>query len=246
LTVFYDGQSGKFKDAVYRNRHVRSVKALNDLISGGGHEKRAAGVESKRGAEKPYWAMSKDEYERAAGPGKRWVYHASEDPHAFDQGVQMANVPQNLARQRYEAGDRAEFAPGAGLGKGVYVGDEAHNVDGYGHYLHAFKVPTSHLAVPPEAQGYRPNDVEHHLKQSGTGALLTHDTPASDVVNMGRIRNNGFTGHEVHQLNALREGKPVPEENLSPRLKAYRDRYLAHAADVGQHAKAGNQELVSA
>ena len=180
-------------------------------------------------AGKPYWAMSKDEYEAAPGPGRRWVYHASEDPHAFDDGVHMDRVPNNLARQRYEHGEHAEYAPGNGLGRGVYVGGEAHGVDGYGHFLHAFKVPTSHLAVPPEAQGYRPDDIEHHLKDHN-GALLTHDVAPEDVVNLGRIRNNGFTGHQVHQLNALRAGQSVPEEHLDGKVRDYRDRWLKSEA----------------
>lgn len=163
--------------------------------------------------------MSKEDYEAAAGEGRRWVYHASESPDTFAEGVKMENVPQHLARQRFAAGEPTEFHPGQGVGQGTYVAGEAHEVDSYGHWMHAIAVPTSHLEVPPEAGDYRPTDVEYHLNRGAVGALLTRDVGVEHIVNMGRIRQSGYTGHEVHQINALHGGEHVPDEVLSERVK---------------------------
>lgn len=133
----------------------------------------------------------------------------------------MANVPQHLARQRFAAGEHAEFAPGAGLGQGTYVSGEAHQATGYGHFMHAFAVPPEHLAVPPEANDYRPDDVDYHLNRDAVGALLTRDVAPEHVVNLGRVTHSSFTGHEMHQLNAIRSGEQVPEEHLSDRVKGH-------------------------
>ena len=173
-----------------------------------------------------YARMSPEEYEASAGEGRRWVYHASERADAFKEGVLMANVPQHLARQRFASGTPVEFAPGAGLGQGVYVSGSAQGAEGYGHFMHAFAVPTEHLQVPPElargGEGYRPDDVEYHLdpkRGSGGEALLTHDVERAHVVDMGKITVNGYSGHDLHQLQALRRGEHVPEEHMSDRLK---------------------------
>lgn len=175
----------------------------------------------KLGAQFDFATMSKEDYEASAGEGRRWVYHASSSPDVFAEGVRMENVPRNLARMRFEAGEYAEFAPGAGLGRGTYVGGEAHHVSGYGRFLHALSVPTSHLAVPPEANDYKPDDVEYHLNRDTVGALVTKDVEPEHVVPMGRIRTSSMTGHETHQLNAIREGREIPDEVLSPKVKEH-------------------------
>jgi len=164
--------------------------------------------------------MSSDEYEAAAGEGRRWVYHASESPDTFSEGVKMENVPQHAVRQRYAAGEPTTFAPGAGVGQGTYVTANAYDASGYGHFMHAFSVPTEHIEVPPESMDYKPDDVEYHLGRAGTGGLLTRDVPPDRVVNLGRIKDSVSTGHELHQLNAIRAGESVPEEHIGERLKS--------------------------
>lgn len=166
---------------------------------------------------KPFHEMSAEEFEAHPGPGHRWVYHASESPDSFTDGVHMDRVPNNLARQRFERGEYAEYAPGGGLGKGVYVSHTADGAAGYGHHLWGFEVPTHHLEVPPESAGYRPDDVEHHLR-SHNGALLTHDVPPERVHYLGRTRSAG-TAHQRLQDHALRSGQHVPPEVLDPKVK---------------------------
>ncbi len=176
----------------------------------------------KKRGEQQFHEMSSEEYEAAAGPGRRWVYHASERPDSFAEGVKMTNVPQHLVRQRFAKGEAVNFAPGGGLGQGVYVSGEAWGAEGYGHHMHAFSVPMEHLEVPPELAGHRPDDVQYHLstsRGSGGEALLTHDVAPEHVVNLGRVTVNGYTGHEIHQLNAIRRGEHVPEEHQSDRVK---------------------------
>jgi hypothetical protein len=164
--------------------------------------------------------MSEEEYAEAAGPGRRWVYHAGNDPEAFTHGVRMGNVPQNLARRRYAAGEYAEFAPGAGLGQGTYVGNEPYNISSFGHHQWAFSVPMSHLENPPEARDY--GSVERNLSSAaGTGALLTHDLGRQWIVPMGRTRWSTFTGHQEHQLRAIRQGIHVPEHLQSEKVQDY-------------------------
>ena len=166
--------------------------------------------------------MSKDEYEASAGEGRRWVYHATSRPEHFAEGVKMANVPQNLARQRFAAGEYAEMAPGAGVGQGTYVSGEAWQATGYGHHMLAFSIPhEGHLEVPPEANDYRPDDVNFHLNQDQVGALLTKDVGPEHIASVGRIRTSTHTGHEMHQLDAMRRGEHVPEEHMSDKLKDY-------------------------
>jgi len=166
-------------------------------------------------------SMSKEDYEAAAGPGRRWVYHAGERADQFAKGVRMENVPRNLARMRYEAGEHAEYAPGAGIGKGTYVSGEAWQASGYGHHMFAISVPHGSLSVPPESQGYKPEDVEFHLHKDTVGALLTHDVGPEHVVHMGRVRSSSMTGHETHQANVIRAGGEVPEHLMSPQLKEH-------------------------
>lgn len=171
--------------------------------------------------------MSKDEYEASAGEGRRWVYHATSRPEHFAEGVKMANVPQHMQRQRYQkllAGEDVDvtFAPGAGLGQGTYVSGEHWQATGYGHHMLAISIPhEGHLEVPPEARDYRPDDVNFHLNQDQVGALLTKDVGPEHVHSMGRITHSVFTGHETHQLNAMRRGEHVPEEHVGEKVREH-------------------------
>lgn len=125
-----------------------------------------------------------------------WVYHATDEATAqaiAKDGLSQSNMPQNLARQQYAAGEAATYAPGAGVGQGTYVGGTAYGVEGYGKRIIAMRVKKAALEVPPEsadsALSLGDALAEHN------GALLTHDVPASDIVMLpatGKVPGDSF------------------------------------------------------
>lgn len=119
------------------------------------------------------------------------VYHATE-PDAQQllskYGFNPEDKPQNLARSRYEAGEYAEFAPGAGLERGLYVTGHPNDASGYGHRMLALVVRAGALSAPVEG-GY--TDPLKALMSQGAGAVLKNPVPP------GNIRNFGSDPHKI-------------------------------------------------
>jgi hypothetical protein len=110
-----------------------------------------------------------------------WVFHATGDKATADSmmsdGLRLADLPQNLARQRYAAGEYAEFAPGAGTGQGTYVGGHAAAVEGYGRNVIAMRVQKRDLVKPPEATG----TLGQALADATVGAMVRDVNPSAMV-----------------------------------------------------------------
>ena len=111
------------------------------------------------------------------------VYHATTQAKAkeiTEGGLKITDKPMTLPRRRYEAGEYAEFAPGAGISGGTYVSGNLYNVEGYGNSILAMKVPKGSLKVPPEGRD-RPLDM---ILMDHDGAVVTTDVPASNIINL--------------------------------------------------------------
>jgi len=142
---------------------------------------------------KPAWEMTESEFRALESS---LVYHSTsfeaDYQRLLTEGVRMANVPNNLARQRYESGDYAEFAPGAGVGRGLYVSRPLYHVFGYGRYVVGIEVSMSDLDFPPESDYHRQYGTLESALNSHNGAMIVNDIPASRVHSMAER----FT-HEV-------------------------------------------------
>jgi hypothetical protein len=82
-----------------------------------------------------------------------WAFHGTDDATAdafVREGVDPERKPSTMARRRFEAGEDATFAPGAGLGDGLYVGTDPHNVNGYGRRIVGIKVRKGDVVPSPE------------------------------------------------------------------------------------------------
>lgn len=132
----------------------------------------------KTGAGKPLMDMSRDEFD-ALSP--RLLYHGTNNSSDLDtllnEGVRMSNVPMNLARQRYQAGEYAEFAPGAGAGVGLYASASVWQASQFGRSVVAIEVSPGDYVVPPESEGSK---MEWALTDAN-GVLIVKDIPANRV-----------------------------------------------------------------
>lgn len=165
-------------------------------------------VGSKTAAGKPFAEMDESEFR-----SKKWVYHGTRDAGdlqtLLNQGVRMANVPRNLARMRYEKGEYAEFAPGAGAGHGLYVGN-FYEAQQYGNKVVAIEVHPGDLSLPPESEGWSIEEALNHAN----GALISKDIPASRV----HLVADGFKTHSNDPLamaQAVEKAKHAPKEDLT-------------------------------
>lgn len=139
---------------------------------------------------KGLWELTPDQY-----AARRWVFHGtsrSEDLETLlREGVQMANVPQNPARQRYQRGEYAEYAPGAGVGQGLYVSGSAYTASEYGRHVVAIEIHSdAELALPPESNA---RDLADAWKDHN-GVLVVRDIPADRVFLVGRYLTRYITG----------------------------------------------------
>jgi GNAT superfamily N-acetyltransferase len=83
------------------------------------------------------------------------VYHATTRETAeflMKEGVDPANKPSNLARERFEAGEYAEFAPGRGVSSGFYVAGTPHDASGYGPVTIGIRILAGDLSTTPEQE----------------------------------------------------------------------------------------------
>lgn len=108
--------------------------------------------------------------------GDTTVYHAT-DAHTadfmFHNGVIPQMKPWTLASRRFAAGEKAQFQPGAGVERGIYVGSAPHVVSGFGHVILAMRVPKRWVKVPAELRtlGHHPSDVEGAMETEHGGLV---------------------------------------------------------------------------
>jgi len=102
------------------------------------------------------------------------VYHATDAAtaeHFLKEGIDTDEKPSNLARERFEAGEYAEFAPGRGVGAGLYVGGTPQGVEGYGRVLLAIRTTKGALEASPESKEAG-NPTPGHALVGGDGAMI--------------------------------------------------------------------------
>ena len=127
--------------------------------------------------------------------GDTTVYHATDRETAdfvLENGFIQQMKPWTLASERYSAGEYAEFAPGAGVERGVYVGAGPSIVSGFGPVVLELKVPYEWLEVPAEL-----TSLGH---DSPSGALWTeHGAVIKRSVHPYMIREYGLEDREEHE-----------------------------------------------
>ena len=182
------------------------------------------------------------------------VHHSTRREDA-DQILKDGVIPQikpwTLASRRYAAGERAEFSPGAGIERGVYVAEEG-STEGFGQVTLAFTVPVSWLRVPAELRalghGNTESDAEGALKTEH-GAYISEGIPPSAIQEVTRSASKSFAQRygtvDAIGVNAFCEA--VAERSLTPLdklAKAYSDATEAHSDQVTElslHAYARDQ-----
>jgi hypothetical protein len=116
-----------------------------------------------------------------------WLFHANSypDTHAgfIRNGIDPAVKPPSLARQRYLSGEQATFAPGSGVGAGLYVSYRPSDVGGYGRHLIAVHVRKGDVAVPPEQANLGATDAAQALRV-GDG-IVNVPIPPENIVEVG-------------------------------------------------------------
>jgi len=120
-----------------------------------------------------------------------WVFHSTDQATAatfMESGLKAADKPQNLAM----LGD-AEFAPGRGVGQGLYVGGDLTAIPSSRVYL-ALRVRRSDLTASPEAVDLGFTEPGGAL--TSQGALITRDIEPGEfhqIVPEGRSPRGGLT-----------------------------------------------------
>lgn len=144
-----------------------------------------------------------------------WVWHATDNKTAEQlarTGLNPTGKPSNLARQQYEQGQYAEFAPGRGLSRGTYVAGTPQDVSGMGTNMLGIKVRVGDLEVPPEQQALGVTSGVHALASGD--AVITKPVAPTDIIHFGRSNRYPASAHEELIRHALEQGKPVPANVL--------------------------------
>jgi hypothetical protein len=148
-----------------------------------------------------------------------WVFHATDRKTAdrfLSKGIHPVEKPGNSAMYSYEQGDSAEFAPGRGLGRGLYVGPSPQDVSGFGRVILAIKTNFRQLKVSPEAKELGDSTGRAALMGGGdTGALLVGKIPARNIIEVGTEGRYPKDAHRELVQAALKRGDSVPEEVLA-------------------------------
>ncbi len=111
------------------------------------------------------------------------------------EGVIHEGKPMNLARERFQNGEHAEFAPGRGLSGGIYVGTDT---SGFGPVTLSIDVPESWLHVPPESSILGETSPRNALT-TPDGAVILEGIPASAIREVGAPMptDKPFKGGEI-------------------------------------------------
>lgn len=147
---------------------------------------------------------------------KAWVWHATDDATAkqlAEKGINPSEKPMNLARQRYEQGGYAEYAPGRGLSGGTYVAATPQDVSGYGTNMLGIRVRLGDLGVSPEQQALGVNNGAQALASGD--AVITQPVDPQDIVHFGRSNRYPADAHRELVRHALAQGESVPANVLA-------------------------------
>lgn len=157
-----------------------------------------------------------DEFDRLPDDAEVWVFHATDTAIADDMvknGVRQANKPWNLSREQYEQGVRGgsagRFAPGKGLGGGIYVGASPLSIEGYGRNILAIRTTKKKISTPPEQEffGKSPGRA-----LADSDAMILGDIRPGDIMDVtpppaGPQRGRYVYGHEGF-MNAAKNLPP--------------------------------------
>ncbi len=139
-----------------------------------------------------------------------WVFTATDDETAnkfLKEGVRVGGKPSNLARERFEAGEEAHFAPGRGLSPHLYVGSDPLNVDGYGRRILAVKVKKGSIKVSPEQATLGNKSPGDAISLSD--AVVDADIPKDNIIDT-KIKENGVTAQQFMSKAFAVERREVP------------------------------------
>ena len=171
-----------------------------------------------------------------------WVYHATRPEVAAEMlanGIDPEGKPRTLARERYEAGEPSIFAPGAGLGGGLYVGREPMGVSGYGHTLLAVKVPKRSVEPSPEQVALGANETWPEPMEAAGQALSVGDAMVHAVIPPENVREvpirRSAEGYALTPTleDALAVVRPKPKEEKRKRLPQMSAKQVGRL--LGQH-----------
>jgi len=110
------------------------------------------------------------------------VHHATDARTAeglLKDGVIPELKPGSLAAERYEKGEAAEFSPGSGLSRGLYVAKPG-AAESYGRVVLELKIPRSFLEVAPEQHSLGVRDPDASL-ETHDGAVISRPIPPSAI-----------------------------------------------------------------
>ena len=153
-------------------------------------------------------------FDKLSNDAEVWVYHATDNATAdafLANGIKISDKPRTLTREQFKAGEGTHFAPGKGLGEGLYVGSDPLNVDGYGRRVLAIKVKKGDIQISPEQSMLGEKSVGEALSLSD--ASVISDIAPSQIIDVSTGKA-GKSAHETFVKKALSEGKPVPPEVL--------------------------------
>jgi hypothetical protein len=184
-------------------------------------------VAGKVSAQEP-WEMSQEEFYRThpkPGPGyssyaegdridalpddtEMWVYHSTDRETAqrfLADGIDPVAKPLNLARIRYEKGEYAEFAPGRGIGRGLYVAATPADASGYGRVTLAIRVRKGDLEPSPEAINLGNKTIGHALAVND--AMVVTPVPKESIRMIGQPGRYPRPAHDQFVQDAIQEGR---------------------------------------
>lgn len=182
--------------------------------------------------------------------GDTVVYHATDPETAkfiLTNGVVAPMKPWTLASRRFARGEFAQFSPGAGVERGIYVGLSPEVVAGFGRVILEIKVPRQWLKVPAELKTLGHKDpvsalgtehgalIRHSIHPHNIRKIVTESTSKEKMLGykaMRYERGEAVSGADSRHRFKVRKGKVVrmPGKGifLSPNRQYVLDYYAGH------------------
>lgn len=159
----------------------------------------------KRGTEGVYEAGQR--LDKLPDDTPMYVFHATDKATAgkfAKEGIDTSAKPSNLARERYDRGEYAEFAPGRGLARGVTVAATPDGASGYGRQILAIRIKKGDLKVSPEQSALGVKSPAH--------ALAAEDANIEGRIDPSNITLVGESGRhpESAYKELIKAGKIAP------------------------------------